>query len=768
MKIKITLLFLVATLSTNLFYAQTESIGSSDYGRIFNITYDPNVENKLYATSLYNHILVSHNNGGDWEVLFSMSVHDVTKFKDLKMTKNNTALSFIKYNENSSDNILIIFDLISNTVINEIEIPYLSVDRYIRSYSIYDEDQNIILMHTKLDYGQLENTYYTTDGGINWDLVYTKTANDGVTLNSVAINPNNPNNLILTRGLGPTDIDGGLFVSNDAGQTWEDKLPGVVLAPIAFSPHDEDDILVGTGVSFGDTVQNLYRSNDGGDTWQAIPISWTDEQLNDIIVIAFDPNNANKIILLEENEVVISTDNGNSWINYVYDSSNVHGYYYGTDLSFNPFNEDELFITSNWHPQFSNDGGVTLSWSKNNKFLSTGTLGLSLQGNEHLYYGVQQGFVHRDLVTGLENSFDILPIDWYNQNDSPTLYVDEYVEGRVFTFSGGWFGSDLKVSDDHGQSKYQILNTFMNYFDAVGTDPYDVNTVWFSFSNTSGNSELISVNISDFNSIETQGISLPENGFIRGIHFDPQNQGHVLITIGTKVYKTEDYGSTWNISSTGLEQLTPSMDLILNLDHNPFNTEELAIATNKGIFKSLDGGSTWNQIYSSLVHQVFFSDIVDGHIVGTVHTSGISDYSLIYSLDQGQNWNHIANEELLSVGSIDSKVKFVDANSAEIYIATIDLGLVKHTLNFQTLGIDESEIQEGFIDLYPNPAKDTVKIISSGLNIESVSVFDLTGKMVHQSAGKETIDISSLPSGIYLLKAKLNSGKFYSKKLVKI
>jgi len=768
MKIKITLLFLLGLLlSTNMSHAQLETIGSSDYGRIFNITYDPNIENRLYATSLYNHILVSDNNGEDWDILFSMSVHEVTKFKDLKMTNNNTALSFIKYNQSSSNNTIIIFDLVTNTVINEIEIPYSSADRYITSYSIHSENLNVILMNTKLNFNELENTYYTVDGGLNWDLVYTKSDNDGVAINNVAINPNNPNHLILARGLGPTDIDGGLFVSTDAGQTWVDKLPGIVIAPIAFNPHNANEILVGTGISFGGNAENLYRSSDGGDTWGIVPMSWTDEQLNDLTVIAYHPNISNKIIVLEENEIVISNDSGTTWESYVHDSNNVHGYYYGTHLSFNPFNNNQVFINSDYYPQFSSDGGVTLTWSKNNFFLSIGSLGLFSNGNEHLYYGVQHGFIHKDLTTNLEEDFDIIPVNWFNQNDAPTLYVDDFVEGRIFTFSGGWFGSDLKVSVDHGQNKHQILNTFMNYFDAIGTDPFNLNTIWVSLSNTSGNSELISVNLGDLSSIQTTNISLPDSGFIRGIEFDSQNQGFVLITIGTKVYKTEDYGNTWNLSNAGLESLDPARDLILNLDANPFNSQQFAIATNKGIFNSFDGGATWSQIYTELVHQVFYSDTSDGDIVGTVHTSGISDYAIIYSVDDGQNWTRIENDELLSIGSNASKVKFSGSSSVDVYIASIDLGLVKYSLNLQSLGLTESEIYNDMIKVFPNPTTDFVTIKSSVDTYNSVAVFDLTGKKLFEESNTSIINMSELSSGIYLLKINTVSGKSIVKKVIK-
>ncbi|WP_131811132.1 VPS10 domain-containing protein [Aequorivita soesokkakensis] len=767
MKHKFTWLFLVMALSIfQKGFAQLEAVGSSDYGRIFNITYDPSVENKLYATTLYNHILVSNDNGQNWEVLFSMSVQDVTTFKDLRLARNNSALSFIKYNQGSANNTIMILDLRSNTIIDEIEIPYSSGDKYIKSYSIYEADPNVILMNTKIDFGTLENTYYTTDGGQNWDLVYTKSEHDDVAINSVAINPNNPNHLILTRGLGPNGIDGGLFQSYDGGRTWEEKLQGVVLAPVVFNPHNTNVIYIGTGISFGSTVENLYRSVDGGENWHTVPITFTDEQLNDITFIAFNPQIENSIMVLEENEIIISTDNGITWENYVHDTSDVHGYYYGTNLSFNPFNENEIFITSNYHPQFSNDGGATLTWAKNNFYLSTGSIGLFPEGDGHLYYGVQYGYINRNLITEEEANFDILPIDWYTQGDAPTLFTDKFVEGRIFTFSSGWFGSDLEISIDHGQNKHQILNTFMNSLDATGTDPFDTSVIWFSFSDTNGNVQLKRADVSDLNSIVTSDISLPENGLVKGIHFDPSNQGHILITIGTTVYKSEDFGVSWNLSNTGLELLDNRSDLILSLNANPFNSQQLTIATNIGVFTSLDNGATWNRIYDELVHQIFHSTATAGHLVGMIHSSRISEFKIIYSTDEGQTWEFIDNNELLSIGSTASAVQF-NEESAEVYIGSVDLGLVKYFIDLQTLSFEENILAKQDALIYPNPTTDLINVSVAGEKPRSVAMFATTGKKLIEVFNTSEINLSHFSPGIYILHITAESGKTTIKKVIK-
>lgn len=752
-------LFLLIFLACSPFYGQLEFIGSSDYGRIFNITYDPLVENKLYATSLNNHILVSEDNGENWDVLFSMTYGEVTEFQKLKMTNNNTALSFIKYNQDSPDNTILIFDLATETVINEIEIPATSTINTIQSYSIYPQDPDIILMNTVLDFGTLENTYYTTDGGQNWDVVYSKSDFNDVSLNDIAINPENPQQLILTRGFGPNREEGGILISNDAGQTWDEKLEGVILNPISFNPFNTDEIYIGTGMSFGSTPENLYRSIDGGNTWEIIPLVWTAGELDNINYIAFNPFNEGQIIILEENEIVISMDNGVSWTNYVYDMNDVHTYYSGWNLSFNPYNENEVFINSDYFPLFSGDGGATTVWKKNNYFRSTGTLELFSGTTDHLYYGVQQGYVHRNLSTEEEADFDILPLTAYSQGGAPPLFVDKTTESRVFIFSAGWFGADLKVSVDHGQTQHQMHNTYMDYVDALEANPLNTDEVWYSLSNNMGNVEFWKADLSDLNAVTSTPIEIPDTGTVNGIYFDDAVSGKVMIAIGTHIYKTEDGGETWTNSSGGLEELVADVDLIIDLAVNPLNPDQFSISTNKGIFTSVDGGDNWTKIYENLVYKTYHSPVTEGHIVGIVLNSAISDFSLVYSSDAGETWEQLENDDLLKTAATDATVKFQE-ESAEVYIGSIDLGLMLYTIDLHELGNEGIPAISSLIEAYPNPVNDILNL-ESDANILTVSLYSLTGQLLLTKPIGSTstqLDVSFLADGIYLLRVENETG----------
>jgi hypothetical protein len=162
------------------------------------------------------------------------------------------------------------------------------------------------------------------------------------------------------RGNGDSDIDGGL-ANRRLGATFAESLPGVTLEAIAFNPSNPDDVL---GFEYWLWYpKNLFRSADGGSTWNTVAIGWTDETLNNITKIVFSTTDTNKIIVLEENEIVRTIDGGaTDAIVYPVDLS--MDYYYGLNASYNPSNTEEIAISTDLFPQFSTDGGATITQMK--------------------------------------------------------------------------------------------------------------------------------------------------------------------------------------------------------------------------------------------------------------------------------------------------------------------------------------------------------------------------------------------------------------------
>ena len=80
--------------------------------------------------------------------------------------------------------------------------------------------------------------------------------------------------------------------------------------------------------------------------------------------------------------------------------------------------------------------------------------------------------------------------------------------------------------------------------------------------------------------------------------------------------------------------------------------------------------------------------------------------------------------------------------------------------------VDESEISSG-IKVYPNPFNGALNIVSDHVKIESIDVFDFTGKLVGSFDGQGGTDvelsISMRKAGVYLFVFSTNKGVFREK-----
>lgn len=76
-----------------------------------------------------------------------------------------------------------------------------------------------------------------------------------------------------------------------------------------------------------------------------------------------------------------------------------------------------------------------------------------------------------------------------------------------------------------------------------------------------------------------------------------------------------------------------------------------------------------------------------------------------------------------------------------------------------TLRVDNNSIQTKKIILYPNPVTDYLHITNSDQNTENVTIYNMAGSQVKRTEkGIETIDMSTLTSGTYLVKVQTTEG----------
>ena len=94
--------------------------------------------------------------------------------------------------------------------------------------------------------------------------------------------------------------------------------------------------------------------------------------------------------------------------------------------------------------------------------------------------------------------------------------------------------------------------------------------------------------------------------------------------------------------------------------------------------------------------------------------------------------------------------------------------MIRPVIDGTTLhGIEESEPVTTGVNLYPNPAGNTLNIsVSDHTEIIQTCIFDLTGRKVYQSAFEPHINTSSLTDGLYFISLTTAEGQVITQKIV--
>jgi len=764
---KITLLAL--TLMSGYFtQAQVGFEASKNYGKLMDVTYDATVQNKLYAATQGNHIVVSTDNGENWTLLYSFA--GPSMISDLKFVPGNNALSFGTFDA------VHILNLATNTLTTSFTVPENGVEgagpSYLSSYSLFDATGTVMLVDTGFPFGfsSQGKTFYTTNGGETWTEIYYTADHDNVFINNVAISPDKSDKLFLSRGNGDSDIDGGLWISNDAGATFVESLAGVTLDPISFNPSNPNDVLVGSSIGFGIHPENIFRSADGGLTWTAQPISFTDETLNNITKIAFNPANVQEIIALEENEILRTTNNGQTWTSTVYPVGIAMDYYYGINASFNPFNANQIAITTDFYPQHFNTQTSELTQIKAPFYNIISTAFGKYDSGSHLYYGAQGGRFHKDIATGITTDYNTESPNAFNPKQN-YIFADPKVPGRVFTYASmGFFGGNLNMSTDYGATTTDILQGFADDMQELTVDPTNSNVIYVSLRSGEGGN-LIKVDFTDLENIVSTTLVTPEvsemgDGVVTGIIVKETNPNVIFIVKKTSFFKSVDGGETWLEPGNGFEGLNPDTDLIWDMQQNPLNPEQITVATNIGIFTTVDEGEEWTLVLPNVdVRRVKHSTINPDVLVGTVFANQFTQAMIVYSTDNGENWTTVSQEDLNYVNAYSMDYDFA-GSTIHAYIGTSDLGVMKYEINEIPLATNNPVKASTNISIYPNPASAIVTINTTNIAFESAAVYSLTGQKVLES-NSATLNVSGLSKGIYVIKVKTTSGKDFVQKLVK-
>lgn len=170
----------------------------------------------------------------------------------------------------------------------------------------------------------------------------------GGDVRSLAVHPARPSEFFLGTS------DGQIYVSRNAGATWNRLVPGLnrrnqVVDSLVFDPRDPD-ILYAATWELKSSRGWFFRSTDGGQSWDDIPLGRYQSSIRAVAIAPSEPD----VIALGINEgVILSIDGGRTWerISRGYRSLyNVHS------LAFDPVDSQTLYV-----------GTFRLGWKTNDR-----------------------------------------------------------------------------------------------------------------------------------------------------------------------------------------------------------------------------------------------------------------------------------------------------------------------------------------------------------------------------------------------------------------
>lgn len=758
-----------------LAFAQVSFVGNADYGQLRNFVYDKTVPNKVYATTYIDkHIMVSNDNGVNWSILYTLPYPSAApSISEMRLINNGTALSFIQtFSSGNPNNKVIVLNLQTLSVVKEFPVPLNEGIKGINNYSIFDDGtMNTATMFTS---GGKDKVFYSSSGGTTWTKVFDAANYTGVLVNDAVLDPINPNKIFIARNGGTGTIKGGLMISSDSGVTWTEKLSGLILQTVSVDPVNNNNIYVGTGVrwSYPGQVEAVYKSEDGGETFaQQTGISWaTGNGLKNVPKIGINPNDHNHVVVLADERIAVTTDAGATWTTTPHAGlTDGTSYYYGINVGFNPFNLNEVMIANSRFAKFSTDRGITLTTMKNPYFNTMGNFNLlNINSDDHLLYGVQYGYALKNLVTNAEIPISVLPL-----NETPisgkisNMFIDKNNPGRAYTFESGFSGNSVNVTDDYGVTSYPIYATYNNAFTAAETDPTDPKIVWFATFD-GATTTLVKSNFTNPDNPINNIITLPyAEDFLQGIKFNSANPSEMMITVGNQVWKSANSGENWTRITVGLEDLVLP-NIAISLTQNPLNSNQYTFAASNGIYTSLDAGNSWTRIYDQLVQKVEHSGKQNGQIVAIGTSYGNTLPKVVYTNNNGTTWQTRTSADYFGTVILGGATRFTSPTTAEIYLSTNSLGIMKDIISFGTLATEDSTIQKDDINIYPNPATDVINIKSSKKTTQfKVAIYNATGQQVLTSENKSSINISRLTKGVYFLKIDQPNAPTLVKKIIK-
>lgn len=409
----------------------------------------------------------------------------------------------------------------------------------------------------------------------------------------------------------------GILLSHDHGVTWSPLDTPKKASSVVFDPADSR-VLYATFFSEG-----VWKTTDQGATWRRISGAFPPGL--SVREITVSPGNPQDVYVIGQNgwsgQLWISRDGGETWKS----TTTLQADYAAnptlpqagkmvplsitTNVAVNPKNPLEIYLSANWRPAHSIDGGETLQESVKGADITCIT-DIRFSGDRVYVTAMDEGTLVSEDQGKTWKALWPLKHDRELSGHNWRLGVRS-VDGQdhLLATANSWDGQGAAVvitSEDGGK-------TFKTSAQGLPAKHLTVNTLW-------------------------------ERGYPRALALDPATSRVAYLGIdgdpvgnqpGGGVFKTEDGGSTWKL----LPSQPASRRMYFGLAVDPKNPQRIYWAAHGkegGMYRSEDGGGSWQHVFKD---DPYLFNIAIG-ADGTVYAGGKELYA---SRDQGQTWKPVTH-----------------------------------------------------------------------------------------------------------------------------
>ena len=403
--------------------------------------------------------------------------------------------------------------------------------------------------------------------------------------------------------------EGGLYRSDDAGETWsrvgtDARIRGRAwyFSGITVDPHNPDIVYVPNVA--------LYRSTDGGHKFEAIKGAPGGDDYHDLWI---DPDDSNRMIVGSDQGAVISVDGGKTWSSW-FNQPTAQFYHVATDNQF-PY---QIYGAQQ-------DSGTVGIWSRSNYGKITYREWTSVAGGESgyivpdpvdpniVYGGNTGGRVYRwNRLTGQSQDISPMPIRDWDADPAKEKYRFTWTSPMIFSPQDPhtlYFGSQFVLrTTDEGRSWKEISPDLSRREETqnhgvvytIAPSPLKAGEIW------AGTDDGV-IHLTRDGGKAWENVTppaLPSWSKISLIEASPHNAGtayaaidrHRLDDYSPYIYRTHDYGKTWTQITDGIQ--APAF--VRAVREDPVQKGLLFAGTETGAYVSFDDGGHWQPLQLNL------------------------------------------------------------------------------------------------------------------------------------------------------------------------